>query len=474
MDAFSTRAGRAARFALLVRRWPEHRRVVLGAAAGLWATALLLALGSRVALADLVLLIALAVALVALEVGAIGGLAMAAIGFAVVAVHAVARHVSLDPPEQVGIGVAVFSLAAVAGRFSDRMRGLQRRSERLLESGLRLAQPRGHGSLAASVADAVMLTARADGVLVCLDGKDPVSVGDATSRCLVIPLVAGEERIGRLEVFSASELAPEDQAALELVALQAGLARGNELAVVREGQRVRVESELRRARERLLEQRSELDHFVTSQEDERRYIARKLHEELAQVLAAVLMGLELVSRHASPDQSAAVADLRAQVVGALDELRRLADELTPPTLEQLGLVPALESLARETNERAEAKIVLRTGGFARALPPLAETVAYRVVREALEIARSATTTPSLRVWVGQRVRRSGSELRLTLELPDVSPEPALAGIRARIDLAGGAFESKTNPERGTRLRVALPLAADSQTATAARPSTSVV
>ena len=448
--------------------------MVLGAAAGLWALALVLALGSRVALADLVLLIALAVALVALELGAIGGLAMAAIGLAVVAVHAAARHLSLDPPEQVGIGVAVFALAAVAGRFSDRMRGLQRRGERLLESGLRLGQPRGHGSLAASVADAVMLTARADGALVCLDGEDPVSVGDTTSRCLVIPLGAGEEKLGRLEVFGASELAPEDQAALELVALQAGLARGNELAVVREGERVRVESELGRARERLLEQRSELDHLVTSQEDERRHIARKLHEELAQVLAAVLMGLELVSRHASPDQSAAVADLRAQVVGALDELRRLAGELTPPTLEQLGLVPALESLARETNERAEAKIVLRTGGFARPLPPLAETVAYRVVREALEIARSATTTPSLRVSVGERVRRSGSELQLTLELPDVSPEPALAGIRARIDLAGGAFESKTSPERGTRLRVALPLAADSQTATAARPSTSVV
>ncbi len=441
--------------------------MVLGAAAGLLATALVLALGSRVALADLVLLVALAVALVALELGAIGGLAMAAIGFAVVAVHVAARHLSLDPPDHVGIGVALFALAAVAGRFSERMRGLQRRSERLLESGLRLGRPTGHGSLAASVADAVMLTARADGVLVCLDGEDPVSVGDAASRCLVVPLVAGEEKLGWLEVFSASELAPEDRAALKLVALQAGLARGNELAVVREGERVRVESELRRARERLLEQRSELDHLVTSQEDERRHVARKLHEELAQVLAAVLMGLELVSRRASPDHSAAVADLRAQVVGALDDLRHLAGELTPPTLEQLGLVPALEFLARETNERAEAKIVFRAERFARPIPAPVETVAYRVVKEALEIARSATTTPSLRVSVGQRVRRSGTELRLTLELPDVSAEPPLAGIRARVDLAGGAFESETSPERGTRLRVALPLAADSHTATAA-------
>lgn len=451
---------------LVVRRWPEQGWVVLVAAAGLIALAIVLAVAPTVALADLVLLVALAVALVALELGAVAGLAAAAIGFALVAAHNVTRHL-VTPLDELGMALALLALAAVAGHFSDRMRGLRRRSERLLESGLLLGQPPGKNLLAANVAEAVMLTVRAAGVRVCFDGGEPVSLGRTESRQLVAALVAGDCELGWLEVFGAAELSPEDRAAARLVALQAGLARRNQLAMLQEAERIRVESELRRAEERLREQHSELDYLVRSQEDERRLIAHKLHEELAQVLAAVIMGLELVSRHASLDPGAVVADLRAQVVGVLDELRHLAGELTPPTLDQLGLVPALESLARDANEHGETAVVLDSERLSLPLSGPIATVAYRIVSEVLELARRVAATPSLRVSVGERIRPSGNQLELALELPEMTVEPVLAGIQARVKLAGGVLESETSSEAGTRLLVTLPLAAPNPTAAAA-------
>jgi signal transduction histidine kinase len=178
------------------------------------------------------------------------------------------------------------------------------------------------------------------------------------------------------------------------------------------------------------------------------------------------MGLKLLSRHNSAGGGDAIADLRGQVIGVLEDVRALAVELRSPALPQLGLVPALESLARDMRERGDGEIAVRADEVPEPIPDAVETAAYRIVQEALQIARGASPTPSLRVRVGRCPQRTDARLELVLELPQATVAPSLAGISARTNLVSGSLEAQTSAERGTRLRVMLPLAGSGRTATA--------
>ncbi|NWJ47853.1 MAG: sensor histidine kinase [Chloroflexi bacterium] len=125
---------------------------------------------------------------------------------------------------------------------------------------------------------------------------------------------------------------------------------------------------------------------ITAQENERKRIARELHDEASQSLTAIIMGLDAARRQARDEQQETrLGSLRDMATATLDELRKLALDLRPTMLDDLGLVPAVRWLSRGAGERAnfEVKLELDRIGDTDRLPPELETCLFRITQESL-------------------------------------------------------------------------------------------
>jgi signal transduction histidine kinase len=175
--------------------------------------------------------------------------------------------------------------------------------------------------------------------------------------------------------------------------------------------------ELDRARQSLVERAVVMGRVFDSHEAERRMLANELHEESAQAMAAILLGLRSLERDPTPE---GVAVLRGHAEQALGRLRKLAVSLRPPVLDHMGLVPALARLAP-----------LEVDGDRERLPEQVETVAYRVAEQAVG-------------WLEEPVVIRLSEVADLIELTVVGSgsragvDPLWA-IRARVELIGGTL-----------------------------------
>jgi signal transduction histidine kinase len=141
---------------------------------------------------------------------------------------------------------------------------------------------------------------------------------------------------------------------------------------------------LREAREyhnRIQEMSSQV---LTAHEAERKRIARELHDDTAQALTSILVRLRLLERTAHDTEVLSnVEELRELTSGALDSVRRMAMDLRPAALDDLGLVPALQTYAERFSENWPMKVTVSVDGLRRRLPADVELVLYRVVQEAL-------------------------------------------------------------------------------------------
>jgi signal transduction histidine kinase len=432
---------------LLVRRWPERRAVVLAAAAaGSLAVVVAMHAADDPALGALLVL---PIMLAALELGLAGGLAAAAAaGALVVASGAVAP------------AVAAAAAAAIAGRFSDRMRSAHLREQRLLDSGLALGAITTHEALPGAIVAAALRTPRAIGAEVRLAGAPTAAAGRMVGARANIEIVARGMHLGEIAVaHRRAPLELEDRGALELLALQAGLAADNLQLLAREREAAALETELRRARDELLEQRSGLGRLLDTQEDDRRRMAETLHEELAQALAAVLLGLRMLRRQdlGAPDGS--LDELHSQIVGVLNDVRELAGELRPASLAQLGLVPALEALARDG-------LTVEAINVPEPLPEPLRTSVYRLIESALATARPDAPTHV-------RLAATDRQLDLVIELDLEHASEPLAAVWARVALLSGSLHAEPLPNGRTRVLVGLPLQAAPASAPEPEPAGSV-
>jgi two-component system sensor histidine kinase UhpB len=229
------------------------------------------------------------------------------------------------------------------------------------------------------------------------------------------------------------------------------------------------------------------DRVLLAQEEERRRLARELHDDTGQVLSTLLLHLKLFRDAAGqPGADAAALEEQASALAelardALDGIRRLALELRPRMLDDLGLAAALRAYVDEWRERtaiaATLDVVLPPD---RSLPNTAEIAIYRMVQEALaNVARHARATrvgitlapetDHLVVEVrdngkGMDGARSPGGLHRTSAISGADIVAAglgaglgLFGIQERIGLAGGTLHVESAPGRGTTLRAALPL-----------------
>ena len=431
---------------LLVRRWSERRRVVLATAAGLLAAVVAAQLATDDAALGLSCLAVIPIVLVALELGRSGGLVFALLAFAAVAAASLAGGPELAAVALAVRGVVFLATGAAAGRFSDRMRAAYAREERLLRAGLRLSDAGGHDRLAELVAREAMTMPGTVGAVARIEGLPEVRRGRPDGVRARVPMDAHGLRVGVLETVHASPPEPEDRAALELLAQQAAIVAENLRLLNIDGERAALESRLREVRRELLASRSGTGLLLQAEEADRRRMAVKLHEDLAQILSAVLLGLRMVERSDGAGPHPSLVELHEQVAGVLAEVRDVARELRPVVLDQLGLVAGLEGLAGAAQERG-ARVTLRAEPVLPDIPDDVETAIYRLVEDAFEVEPGAGADVDLRGVEGG--------VEITVALGAASSETLLA-LRPRVESAGGTVTTSTSAAGGTVLRATMP------------------
>jgi two-component system sensor histidine kinase UhpB len=203
---------------------------------------------------------------------------------------------------------------------------------------------------------------------------------------------------------------------------------------------------------------------LNAAEEERKRIARELHDETAQLLAALLIRIRVVKNANDPQAvSALLDDMREQIGGALEGVRRFARGLRPPALDELGLIPAIESHVRSIRAITEIDLSLHADEDVGGLPLEAELAVYRIVQEAL----SNVVRHSGAIRAAVRVAREPDRLVVTVEddghgfnVPEVRAAGrglGLFGMGERAAYLGGRVDVQSTPGTGTRVRAEIPL-----------------
>lgn len=200
--------------------------------------------------------------------------------------------------------------------------------------------------------------------------------------------------------------------------------------------------------------------IIQAQEDERQRVARELHDEAAQALTSLLVRIRLLERADDPLAARQhTRELRQLTADALEQVRRVALELRPTILDDLGLLAALEWRIDEFNAAGAAHATLTAGPCELRLAHAAELALFRVAQEALtNVARHAqATTVTLHLHCDAEW--------LTLEIADdgcgfdpaqVDSGLGLRGMRERLALVGGTLMISGRPGAGSRVTARVP------------------
>jgi signal transduction histidine kinase len=234
----------------------------------------------------------------------------------------------------------------------------------------------------------------------------------------------------------------------------------------------RLEGAIRQDHAEVAHNRQELrrlsGRLVRAQEDERRAIARELHDEIGQALTAVDVELAVAQGAVRSDGRAAAAINEARTVTrrALSGVRDLSQLLRPSMLDDFGLPDTIKWYLRKFSDRTGVRTELIEDRLTERLPTDVEVCVYRAIQEALtNVSRHAQAT-ACRVFV----QRLSSSLIVTVEDDGVGLQVSgagdsagrdglgLVGIRERVSDLGGTFRVEGNSGKGTRLTIELPLA----------------
>ena len=281
------------------------------------------------------------------------------------------------------------------------------------------------------------------------------SYGLPQGKPFILPLVYHTETIGRLLLAARApgdSFTPADQRLLEDIAHQAGVA----------AHAVRLTADLQRSRERL----------VTAREEERRRLRRDLHDGLGSTLAALHLQAGAIRTLMQRDLAAADAELvelQTEIRSTIADIRRLVYALRPPTLDELGLVGAIQQDALQCSMHGETdsapgqadaglRVIVEAMENPPALPAAVEVAAYRIVQEALtnvvRHAQARTCVIRLSLLDGLQLEITDDGVGLPIEQ---HAGVGLLSMRERADEVGGTCDVGPAPGQGTRVLVDLPL-----------------
>ena len=223
---------------------------------------------------------------------------------------------------------------------------------------------------------------------------------------------------------------------------------------------VRLAASFNRMLERLENERRRSGELVVrAQEEERKRIARDLHDEVNQSLTALLLRIEAAAQHAPADLQDELAETKRLADQAMGELLDLARQLRPTALDDHGLVAALRTHVRDFDHRGEASASFWADPRLGELSPDAQVVVYRVAQEAL--VNAARHSGASRIEVTLEPCDSRVRLRVTdngsgFAFAEGDKGLGLDGMRERALLVGGALDIDSRPGRGTTVTLEVP------------------
>ncbi len=208
-------------------------------------------------------------------------------------------------------------------------------------------------------------------------------------------------------------------------------------------------------------------HLVEIQENERKFIARELHDETSQALTSLKLGLHSMEQFTDPESiiGKQIANLKTLTDEILESLHRLAINLRPASLDHLGLVEALTTLVQSTGERSQITARFKCLGAANRnrLTEDIESSVYRIVQESLtNIVRHAKATCAdvILEWQDDQIMIIVEDDGIGIDLTSVraSGRLGLVGMQERAEMLGGKLLIESNPNTGTTLVVEIPYA----------------
>jgi signal transduction histidine kinase len=223
---------------------------------------------------------------------------------------------------------------------------------------------------------------------------------------------------------------------------------------------LRHQSELRRLSQKMLQ----------VSEATMRRLARELHDDLGQALTAVRIDLGLIDRELAAESALhdRVREAREQIGAILRVVRDLSQLLRPAVLDDLGLIPAMQSYLSGFSERTDVLVTLNVPKLEKRLPAPVEVTLYRALQEALtNVARHSgahNVHVSLQTWPDTVTLQIGDDGRgfdaaAFLRAPPPQHGMGLIGMRERAATYGGRFDIASRPGAGTRVELTLPLGA---------------
>jgi two-component system sensor histidine kinase UhpB len=224
----------------------------------------------------------------------------------------------------------------------------------------------------------------------------------------------------------------------------------------------RLQQTFDRMLERLQVERREAAHAVlNAQEREKRRIAQDLHDEVNQALTAILLRLGAAQQDAPPQLRSELGVTTALAHEAMQELLRLARELRPAALDDLGLVPALRTQVRHFGDRTGIEATFTVTGQEPKLSPEKQLTVYRIVQESLSNVANHADARKVHVELGfvgrivLRVEDDGHGMRTNGHAPRKGGL-GLSGMRERALLAGGSLDIRSREGSGTTVTLTLP------------------
>jgi len=225
-------------------------------------------------------------------------------------------------------------------------------------------------------------------------------------------------------------------------------------------ERKRAAKELEEANRQLRILSRRLFHL---QEEERRHLARELHDEVGQALTAAKINLQTAMKESDGAKSKRIDETAAILEKLLGQVRQISLDLRPPTLDDLGLVPALRSLLDQQGRRASVGVHLSAKNIPENLDPEIQTTCFRVAQEAITNAvRHANAT---RIAVDLSCENGNMRLQVRDNGRGFDADSAqaqavglgLIGIKERTALVGGQTKIVSSPNKGTTIEILLPL-----------------
>ena len=205
------------------------------------------------------------------------------------------------------------------------------------------------------------------------------------------------------------------------------------------------------------------------QEEERKYIARELHDTTVQTLVALIYQLDNLfagKPNLTESETNRLRIIYKSLQRGVEEVRRFSRELRPPVLDDLGLIPVLEWLTGELRKAYNMDVTIEVSGEQKRLPPDTEISLFRIIQEALINAAKHAKVASANIKIAYlpgNVHVNVTDSGGGFDLPDkIGSLPrdgklGLTGIKERVKLLGGRVEIHSGKGKGTSITLEIPL-----------------